>query len=174
MHERIRRDIDVLRRTPAVLMTLLTGLTEDWIDIDEGDGTWSARKIAGHLLWGEKTDWLPRVRIILEEGESAAFEPFDREGFRRYADMSLAELLDSFAHIRAANCAELEKLDLEEHDLQRTGTHPDFGRVALGELIAAWVVHDLGHIAQTARVMARVHKDTTGPWEQYLPILQPK
>ena len=171
MHERIQRDIDILRRTPAVMMTLLTGLTEDWIETNEGEGTWSARDIAGHLLWGEETDWLVRAKIILEEGESTPFEPFQREGFRQYADMTLAQQLDTFAQKRTANLAELEKLDLNEKDLQRTGTHPDFGRVTLGQLIAAWVVHDLGHIAQIARVMAQVHKDNAGPWEKYLPIL---
>lgn len=174
MHERIRRDIDILRRTPAVLMTLLTGLTEDWVDTNEGEGTWTAREIAGHMLWGEETDWLTRTKIILEDGESTPFEPFEREGFRRYADMTIAQQLDAFARKRASNLAELEKLELEKEDLQRTGTHPEFGRVTLGQLIAAWVVHDLGHIAQTARVMAQVHKDNTGPWEQYLPILQAK
>ncbi len=163
----------VLERTPAVLASWLGDLPDTWTAADEGPETWSAFDIVGHLIHGEKTDWIGRARIILEQGEGRAFDPFDR--FAQFEDSrgrTLAELLEEFASRRAANLETLRGWDLQAADLERAGRHPELGRVTLGELLATWAAHDLGHIAQIARVMAKRYRTAVGPWAAYLPVLR--
>jgi hypothetical protein len=165
--------IAVLQRTPAVLSALLADLPETLFRVSEGGETWSPYDVVGHLIHGEKTDWIPRLRIILEHGESRAFEPFDR--FAQMKDSqgaSLAELLAEFADSRAGSLNALRAHRLEEADLARTGLHPKLGAVTLGELLTAWAVHDLDHLAQVARAMAKRFGDEVGPWRAYLRILE--
>lgn len=165
----------ILERTPAVLQGLLSGLSEAWIRATEGGDSWSPFDVVGHLIHGEKTDWMPRARIILEHGEARAFEPFDR--FAQLAadkDRTLGELLDEFAALRRENLRSLRALDLSPADLTKRGVHPELGPVTLGELLATWVVHDLGHLAQIARVMAGRYSDRVGAWSVHLPILDPR
>ena len=139
---------------------------------NEGGDSWSPYDILGHLIHGERTDWIPRMRIILEEGASRAFDPFDRRAqFHESRGKSLEDLLDEFEALRADNLAALEAFDLEEADFARAGRHPGLGIVTLGELLATWVVHDLSHIAQIARVMAKQLGTDVGPWQAYLPVL---
>lgn len=165
----------VLERTPALLNAWLRGLPPTWVRADEGPNTFSAFDVVGHLIHGERTDWLPRVRRIRDRGESQPFEPFDRFA---QADasrgQSLEQLLDEFARLRASNLAELRALQLGNGDLELRGRHPDFGAVTLRQLLATWVVHDLGHIAQIARVMSKRYTDDVGPWRAYLPVLTRK
>ena len=164
--------VALLARTPAVLDAWLRGLPEVWTRADEGPGTWSAFDIVGHLIHGEKTDWLPRTRILLKHGEAQPFAPFDR--FAQAHDSqgkTLESLLDDFAVLRAANLAALRALGLTDADFARRGLHPALGPVTLGQLLATWVAHDLGHLAQIARVMAKRYREEIGPWEAYLPIV---
>jgi hypothetical protein len=164
--------LPILERTPDVLRTWLPGLDTSWTERDEGTGTWSPRVIVGHLVVGEETDWIPRARIILEYGEAKTFEPFDRFlQLRKYGDWDVPRLVDRFAALRAENLATLRGLRLGEGDLAKKGRHPAFGEVTLGELLATWVVHDLGHLAQIARVMAKGLRTDVGSWREYLPVL---
>lgn len=164
--------ISVLRRTPATLRALLRGLPEDWLAADEGDDTFSPWEVVAHLLHGERTDWIPRLRIIREHGEARPFEPFDRFAHREESgSLSMAELLDEFEAARMWNLAELEQLLVDGVDLGRTGVHPELGRVTARQLLATWVVHDLGHIRQITRVMAKQYAGEVGPWRDYLPVL---
>ena len=161
-----------LARTPATLRAWFTGLPDAWLQADEGTDTFSALDVLAHLIYGEQTDWLARTRIILEQGELRHFEPFDRRGFLDEArSWSLEALLDEFARLRAANLDDLDALHIQPPDLGRRGAHPGLGPVTLEQLLAAWVVHDLGHIAQIARVMAKRYKAEVGPWVDYLPVL---
>jgi len=163
----------VLRRTPATLRALLDGLPPPLIEANEGPDTFSPRDVVGHLIHGEETDWVPRLRIIMERGESRPFEPFDRTGFRKtLAGLSMGELLARFGRLRAENLAVVEGLDLRPAQLERRGTHPSLGAVTLGQLLATWAVHDLNHTSQIVRVMARHYGSDVGPWEAYLGILQ--
>jgi len=165
--------VQVLSRTPATLRALLTGLGEEWVQADEGPETFTPRDVLGHLIYGEETDWIPRLRIILDEGERRPFTPFDRFGFRaQYGRAPVDELLRRFAELREANLRVLEALDLRPSQLDLRGTHPELGTVTLSQLIATWVAHDLTHVAQVVRVMARRYEDTVGPWRAYLRILQ--
>lgn len=162
----------VLRRTPGTLRALLAGLPESWLYGAEGPGTWSPFDVVGHLIDGEETDWIPRARIILAGGPNPVFQPFDR--FRHLQlnrDTPLGDLLDRFARLRADNVAILEGFRLNDTDMAREGMHPELGRVTLGQLLATWVGHDLGHVAQVARVMAKQYRDEVGPWVAYLPVL---
>lgn len=162
----------LLARTPAVLSELLRGLPQAWSDSREAPKTFSPIDVLGHLIYGEQVDWLPRVRIILDHGEARPFDPFDRVGFEDLiAGKSVADLLNMFATLRDQNLKALGELNLQPETFGRTGMHPALGRVTLGQLIASWVVHDLGHIAQIVRVMSRQYRDAVGPWRQYLPIL---
>ncbi len=162
----------VLERTPAVLRAWLADLPAAWVRSDEGPDTWSPFDIVGHLIHGEETDWIPRLEIILTHGESRPFEPFDRFAqLEKNKDKTLDELLDAFAELRARNLETLKKLDLQSRQLDLTGTHPELGRVSARQLIATWVVHDLGHLAQISRVMARAYSDEVGPWKAFTPIL---
>lgn len=165
MHFDLATGIAVLERTPAVLSSWLAGLPEQWTQSSEDADTFSAFDVIGHLAQGELTDWLPRVKVILEHGEAQPFEPFDRFAmYEASRGRSLDELLMSFAERRAANLAELRALQLTPEQLKLTGTHPRLGKVTLSELLSAWVVHDLDHIHQIARVMAHQYHDAAGPW----------
>ena len=163
----------ILRQTPATLTAMVGGMPETWLKCTEGAGTWSAYDIVGHLIHGELTDWIPRTRMILEHGESKAFVPFDRTAmFREDQSRPISALLDQFAFMRAENVAILEGLGLTCDDFSKRGMHPELGSVTLGQLLSTWVVHDLGHISQIARVTAKQYCHEVGSWTQYLTILQ--
>ena len=164
--------IAVLTRTPVTLSALLDGLPASWTNATEGPDTWSPYVIVGHLLHGERTDWISRATIILSQGADRRFEPYDRFAqFSESQGKSLATLLDEFARERARNVATLSGWHLTDEQLALTGLHPAFGEVTLRQLLATWVAHDLGHIAQTARVMAKQYREAVGPWREYLPVL---
>src|SRR5437762_4731128 len=164
--------VAILERTPASLSALLGGLPETWVGATEGDGTWSPYDVIGHLIRGERTDWMPRARCILA-GEAQPFEPFDRTAqFTESRGKSLGELLATFAELRRGNLVALSGMNLTDEDFGRRGLHPELGEVTLGQLLATWVVHDLDHVAQIARTMAKVYGEATGPWTAYLSILR--
>jgi hypothetical protein len=164
--------LDILERTPTVVGSLLRSTSPGWHAINEGPDTWSAYDIVGHFIHGEETDWIPRARIILEHGETRAFEQFDRFAqFERFAGWSLDSLLDRFAHLRQANLKILRDWRLTAAQLALPGRHPELGAVSLRQLLAAWTVHDLGHIAQISRVLAKQYGDEVGAWRVYLSIL---
>jgi hypothetical protein len=164
--------IAVLERTPSTFRALLSELPDFWIVPNEGPDTFSAFDNVGHLIHGERADWIPRARIILEQGANRRFEPYDRFAQKREsAGKSLAQLLDEFATLREANVATLRGWNIADEQLALEGEHPAFGKVTLRQLLAAWVVHDLGHIAQTARVMSKQYRGAVGPWREYLPVL---
>jgi hypothetical protein len=162
----------ILERTPNALRAMLAGLPPAWIDATEGPETWSPYVIVGHLIHGERADWIPRAQIILAQGENRRFTPFDRLAqFRESQGKSLAELLDEFARVRAESLATLASWRLSDAQMALEGEHPEFGAVTLRQLLATWVAHDLGHIAQTGRVMAKQYRDAVGPWRAYLPVM---
>ncbi|HEY1952265.1 MAG TPA: DinB family protein [Gemmatimonadaceae bacterium] len=167
----LEQAIPVLERTPAVLTRLLGGIAEDWTRVDEGPDTWSPRQVVAHLIHGERTDWIPRARIILKQGKSRRFEPFDR-----FAELDsprpLGALLDEFDRLRAESVATLRGWNLTDKDLVLTGVHPEFGEVTMRQLLATWTVHDLSHIAQITRTMARAYTNAVGPWTAYFRVLQ--
>lgn len=164
--------IAVLERTPRTLGAMLAGLAPSWTDATEGPETWSPYVIVGHLIHGEKTDWIPRAKIILAQGAERRFTPYDRFAqFRESQGKSLADLLAEFAQLRAANVATLTQWRLTDDELALEGEHPEFGAVSLRQLLSTWVAHDLGHIAQAARVMAKQYREAVGPWRAYLPVL---
>jgi len=164
--------LPVLERTPRVVRALLQDLPEPWIRGTEGPETWSPFDVVGHLIHGERTDWMERVELILAHGDTRAFTPFDRFAqFDASRGRSLAELLDTFTELRAANLERLRKLRLTPEDLDRPGRHPELGSVTLGQLLATWTAHDLSHIGQIARVMGRQYVDAVGVWQAYLPML---
>ena len=165
--------VAILARTPATLDALLRGLPDGWIVANEGPDTFSPFDVVGHLIHGERVDWVPRAKIILEHGDARAFDPFDR--FAQFAaseGQTLAGLLDEFATLRQQNLRELETLGLTPADLDRSGQHPAFGLVTLRQLLATWVVHDLDHIVQISRVLARQYLDEVGPWRAYLRVVR--
>jgi hypothetical protein len=162
----------VLTRTPATLRALLAGLPEPWIRCDEGDETWSPFDVLGHLIHGDRTDWVPRARIIMEHGEARPFEPFDRFAMLdANVGRTLVDLLDEFEQVRAESLQALAQLVPPDTDLERPGMHPELGPVTLGALLATWVVHDLNHIHQIVRAMANRYRADVGPWHTYLGIL---
>ena len=168
----LQEAIQILETTPKVLAVFLSHVPGTWIDAHEGNDTWSPFDILGHLIHGEKTDWIARMRIILDEGAAKPFQPFDR--FAQFEDSegkSIASLLEEFEQLRAENVDYLRAQALSAADLEKTGMHPDFGVVTLRQLLATWVVHDLSHIRQIARVLAKQYKDEIGPWEQYLRVV---
>jgi hypothetical protein len=168
---RLGEAVAILERTPAIVGALLDGAPEAFVRAAEGEGTWSPYDVVGHLIHGEHTDWIPRARHILS-GDPRAFTPFDRTAqFKESEGKSLGGLLATFKELRGRNVAELLEMNLREGDLGRTGQHPELGEVTLGQLLAAWVVHDLDHVAQIARTMAKVYADAVGPWQAYLSIL---
>jgi hypothetical protein len=169
----LEETVMLLNRTPIVLNALLRGLPSSWIQRNEGADTWNAFDIVGHLNHGERTDWMPRARIILAHGESRSFEPFDRWGhLKETQGKSLEQLLDDFARLRRDNLAALKTLNLQPVDLKRRGRHLALGIVTLLELLATWAAHDLTHLHQISRVMAHQFRDPVGPWSVYLGVLQ--
>jgi hypothetical protein len=168
----LEESVPVLARTPAVLRDLLVDLPEPWVMATEGEGTWSPYDVVGHLIHGERTDWIPRVEHILRHGDSVAFPPFDRVAmFETSQGRTLAELLDAFADLRATSLDRLRSLVPPDADLNRKGRHPELGSVTLGQHLSTWVAHDLSHIGQIVRVMARRYTAAVGPWRRYLPLL---
>jgi hypothetical protein len=164
--------LPVLRRTPTVLRALLLDLPKSWVDATEGAGTWSPYDVVGHLIHGERTDWVPRVEHLIRHGDAVPFPAFDREAmFAASRGLSLGELLDTFDRLRAESLGRLDALGLRNADLARRGRHPEFGVVTLGQHLATWVAHDLGHVGQVVRVMARQYSTAVGPWRAYLSLL---
>jgi|SRR5215813_3827030 len=173
MEHKLQYTIALLTRTPAALDALLRDLPEEWASRNEGENTWSPFDIVGHLIHGERTDWMPRARMILEFGESRAFEPFDRVAqMRENQGKSLGQLLDDFTRVRSKSLDELRALNLQPRDLERPGRHPALGVVTLSQLLATWAVHDLTHLHQISRTMAHQYRAAVGPWSAYLGVLQ--
>jgi len=165
--------LSILTRTPATLATLLRDLPEAWTSATEGPGSWSPYVVIGHLIHAERTDWIPRLTIILEHGPSRPFDPFDREAqFRESNGKSLSTLLDEFSALRRDNLARLRGLNLQPAQLELKGTHPALGAVTVRQLLATWTAHDLGHILQVTRVMAKRYKQEVGPWAEYLSVMK--
>jgi hypothetical protein len=165
--------LSVLARTPATLDTLLRGLPEAWTAATEGPGTWSPYVVIGHLIHGEKADWMSRLAIILEHGPSRSFDPFDREAqFRESDGKALSTLLDEFSSLRRDNLTRLRALNLQPTQFELEGTHPALGPVTVRQLLATWTAHDLGHILQVSRVMAKRYKREVGPWAEYLSVMK--
>jgi hypothetical protein len=172
MEFQLGHSTEVLQRTPSTLNSLLRYLPDEWVLPNEGAQSWSPYDVVGHLIHAEETDWIPRAKVILEDGDARPFEPFDRFAmFEKSRGKALAELLDTFEQMRAINLKELEKMILTTELLEKRGKHPELGMVTLGQLLATWVVHDLGHIGQIVRVMAKQYRNEVGPWQAYLPIL---
>jgi len=164
----------LLASTPRVLRALLAGLPKGLVQANYGPETWSPHEVIGHLIHGEKTDWMPRARLIMQAGEAVAFEPFDRNGHIALChEKTTGELLDLFESLRIANLAELRSMSLKPADLAKSGRHPALGEVTLSQLLATWLVHDLNHIAQVCKGLAFQHRKEVGPWEAYLSILAP-
>jgi hypothetical protein len=169
----LEETVALLSRMPATLNALLRDMPDTWTLRNEGPDSWSAYDVVGHLIHGERTDWMPRVKVILQFGESKAFEPFDRFAQGRESQgKSLEDLLDEFARLRSQNLADLRALKLSQTDLEQRGLHPSLGVVALSELLATWAVHDLTHVHQISRVMAHQYREAVGAWSQYLGVLK--
>lgn len=172
MDFQLPRALEILERTPAAFRALLGGLPEAWTAPNEGPDTFSAFDNLGHLIHGERTDWIPRARIILAQGQDRTFERYDRFAqVRESQGKTAAQLLDELARLRAENVATLRGWQLTERELALDGLHPELGPVTLRQLLATWVAHDLGHLAQTSRVLAKQYRDAVGPWRAYLPVL---
>lgn len=173
MNFTIEKSIEILERTPDVLTTMLQDISVDWTSANEGEKTWSVYDVVGHLIHGEKTDWVPRAKIILSEKPDKSFEPFDRFAqFEESKGKSLTALLMEFKGLRKKNIEYLRSKNVTEKNLNEKGIHPAFGEVTLSQLLSTWVVHDLNHISQISRVMAKQYKAEVGPWIEYLKILQ--
>jgi hypothetical protein len=173
MKQNFQHTIALLSRTPAALDALLRGLPDEWTLRNEGEKSWSAFEVVGHLIHGERTDWMPRVRRILESGESRAFDPFDRWAQERESQgKSLPELLDEFSDLRAQNLNQVRALNLRPEDFGKRGRHPALGVVSLSELLATWAAHDLTHLHQISRVMAHQYREAVGPWKAFLGVMQ--
>lgn len=172
MEHDLQDSIALLSRTPAALNALLRDLPESWTLRNEGEDTWSAFDVIGHLIHGEKTDWMPRAERILEFGESRAFDPFDRWAQEKESrGKTLPQLLDEFSRLRSENLNKLRALKLKAEDLGRRGRHPALGEVTLSELLATWAAHDLTHLHQLSRIMAYQYRDVVGPWKEYLGVM---
>lgn len=172
MEHNLEQTISLLSRTPAALNALVRDLPEPWTRHNEGETSWSVFDIVGHLIHGERTDWMPRARMVLQFQEGKTFEPFDRLGqVRESQGKSLEQLLDEFARLRSENLRELRALKLRPEDLALRGRHPALGVVTLSQLLATWAVHDLTHLHQVSRVMAHQYRDAVGPWSEYLGVL---
>lgn len=173
MKFKLQHTIEILERTPKVLTELLSGLPDDWTMHNEGGNTWSPFNVLGHLIVGEKTDWIPRMNIILEHGTDQTFERFDMTAhFEASKGKTLTQLLQEFTRLRQESLQTLKSANLEEDALDKQGIHPAFGLVSLRQLLATWTVHDLGHIAQVSRVIAKQYASEVGPWTAYLGILR--
>jgi hypothetical protein len=169
----IHEAIQALARTPGVLREMLAGLNDEWVYGNYGEGTFSPFDVVGHLIHGERTDWIPRAKIILEHGAERPFEPFDRYAMYEASEgKTIGELLDTFDALRRENIEKLRALNLTDDDLARPGMHPELGPVTMEALLAAWVVHDLNHIAQIAKALAFQYRDAVGAWQPYMSILQ--
>jgi DinB superfamily len=173
MEQNLQNTTALLARTPTVLDALLRELPEVWTLGNEGGNTWSAFDVVGHLIRGERTDWIPRARMILDFGETREFEPFDRSGQERESSgKTLGHLLDEFARLRADGLGELSAMNLQPADLERRGRHPALGVVTLSQLLATWAAHDLTHLHQISRAMAHQYQAAVGPWHTYLGVLK--
>ncbi|MEK5162616.1 DinB family protein [Paenibacillus sp. FSL R5-0527] len=173
MNFKLLEAIEILVRTPAALEVFLSGLSEDWLKCSEGKGTWNVTEVVDHLIEGEKSNWLPRLKSILQDGDSNPFPPFDRNAhLKDKAETSIEHRLREFKELRAQNIVKIKELVDPASHLERTGLHPAFGEVKLRELLSTWVVHDLTHLAQIARVMANRYRADVGPWVEYLGILK--
>ncbi len=173
MQQDLEQTIALLARTPASLDGLLRGLPEPWTLRNEGGDTWSAFEVMGHLNFAERTNWMPRIRMLLESGETATFAPFDRSGHLQETESkSIDPLLDEFVGLRAENLVTLVGLKLRPEDLERRGCHPVLGVVTLSELLAAWAVHDLTHLHQISRILAHQYREAVGPWTKFLGVMQ--
>ena len=173
MKFQIDHALEILDRTPATLRALLAELPAGWTSGYGGTEDWNPKDVVGHLVHGEETDWIPRAEILLRHGESRPFDPYDRLAqFERFQDRTLDELLERFAQLRRANLARLQAMKLKPEQYDLRGTHPRLGTVTLGELLATWVVHDLSHIGQITRAMAKRYRDEVGPWRAFLPALE--
>jgi uncharacterized damage-inducible protein DinB len=165
--------VQILEQTPGTLRVMLSNLSEGWIYNNEGAETWSPFDVVGHLVHGEKTDWITRTKTILEHGENKTFEPFDRFAqFEDSKEKSLSTLLNEFETLRKQNLKTLDEMNLKEDDFEKRGEHPGFGTVMLRQLLSTWAVHDLNHISQIVRVMAHQYKSEVGPWQKYLRIVK--
>ncbi len=172
MEFRLEQGLEVLSQTPSVFDALLRGKSDVWLNARKTPESFSSLDVLGHMMHGEFTDWIPRVRMILEHGDTREFEPFDRFGFRELiAGKSVDELLDEFAALRRESLLSLAEFDVREDKLALRGVHSDLGAVTLGNLLATWVVHDLGHISQVVKIMAGEYRDAVGPWRTYTTIL---
>lgn len=164
--------INIISRTPAIVRELVGGLEDDWLHANEGPGTWSPHEVVAHLIYGEQTDWIPRMRIILDETSDKKFTPFDRAGhFPLAAGRTIDSLFHQFEQLRLENILILEAADLSEDDLRKEGIHPALGPVTLGQLLAAWVAHDMTHIYQISRIIAKQYEVEVGPWKEYMRVL---
>jgi len=173
MEHNLEHTIALLTCTPAALNALLRDLPEAWTLRNEGEKTWSVFDVVGHLIYAERMNWIPRARMLLQFGESRAFEPFDRTGYVRESQgKSLGQLLDEFARVRSESLGELRALNLQPEDLARRGRHPAVGVVTLSELLATWAAHDLTHLHQISRIMAHQYREAVGPWSKFLGVLQ--
>lgn len=173
MEHNLGLTIALLTRTPAALNALLRDLPSEWTFANEGENTWSAFDVVGHLVHGERTDWMPRAKMILEFGEARAFTPFDRFAQQRESEgKSLPQLLDEFSSLREGNLRQLSALNLQSADFDRRGRHPSLGTVTLSQLLATWAAHDLTHLHQISRVLAHHYRDAVGPWSAYLGVLR--
>lgn len=173
MNQNLDETLAILTRTPAVLNTLLRDMPDSWTLQNEGEKTWTPYDVIGHLIYADRTAWMPRARVILEHGEAEAFAPLDRTAQERESEgKSLAQLLDEFARVRAENVGAIRAKNLQSADFERRGKHPVFGPVTLSQLLAAWTVHDLTHLHQISRVMAHQYRAAVGPYNRYLGVLQ--
>jgi len=173
MEQKLETTVSLLSRTPTALNVLLRELPEEWTHRNEGEETWSAFDVVGHLIHGELTDWMPRASMILQFGETRAFEPFDRFAQERESrGKSLGQLLDEFTRLRSANLTELRALNLQQKDFAKRGRHPALGVTTLSELLATWAVHDMTHLHQISRIMAYQYREKVGPWGEYLGVLK--
>jgi hypothetical protein len=172
MEMKLPEALQILERTPGLVSRMVRGLPDEWVRATEGENTWSCYDVVGHLVHGELTDWVPRIRIILERGERQTFEPFDRFAqFRQSCPQPVEVLLDRFEELRERNLTAVRNMHLSTEELCRTGMHPDLGIVTLSQLVASWVVHDLSHLSQIERVLAKQYAVAVGPWKAYMSIL---
>ena len=168
----LNNSIEILEKTPEILESYLSGLSNNWLKNNEGKNTWSPYDIIGHLIFGEKTDWIVRTKIILTQSKNKIFKPFDRFAqLKENQNKPIAELIAEFKSLRRSNLKELKSLNITNKDFELKGIHPEFGEVTLEQLLSTWVVHDLGHISQISRVMSKQYEANVGPWKAYLGIL---
>lgn len=169
----LNKSLEILERTPILLEILVNGLSEEWIISNEGDNSWNTVEIIGHLIHGEKTDWIPRILIILNDENEKKFEPFNMEGHKdEIREKEIQDLLKEFKNLRVENIRILKYLDLTDEDLNKTGIHPVFGDVTLKQLLSTWTVHDLTHLSQISRIMAKQYREEVGPWIEFFKLIK--